>query len=195
MIEQLRKLSERLYQVCLYAYPSEHRKLYRLQMTQTFNDLCRATAKQETLMAFVDLWLRVLIDVASSASNEYIVEMRRKLQMSRTGIITLVLVIIFSILTGYINLNANEVQAPMACILLFSFLAGMFQPKAAWRWSVLIGLSIPLSYFIGFAVKYKVVDPPHYPITLIVLVIPALIATYIGVLAKRLISSVRIQAG
>jgi len=164
-------------------------------MTQTFNDLCRATAKQETLMAFVDLWLRVLIDVASSASNEYIVEMRRKLQMSRTGIITLVLVIIFSILTGYINLNANEVQAPMACILLFSFLAGMFQPKAAWRWSVLIGLSIPLSYFIGFAVKYKVVDPPHYPITLIVLVIPALIATYIGVLAKRLISSVRIQAG
>jgi len=76
------------------------------------------------------------------------------------------------------------------CILLFSFLSGLIQPRWAWRWAVLIGLSIPISTFVGLAINFNFVDPPpRYPITTAVLVIPALIAAYGGALANRLIHS------
>jgi hypothetical protein len=108
--------------------------------------------------------------------------------MSTKSLVTLVLTVVFSIFTGYVNVTATEVQAPMACILLFSFLSGLIQPKAAWRWALLIGLSIPVSTFVGLAVNYQFVDPPpHYPIFLIVLVIPALIAVYSSSLLKHIV--------
>ncbi len=106
--------------------------------------------------------------------------------MTRKGWLTLGLALAFGALLSYIDLNSQEVQLPMFCLLLFSFTLGTLQPKAAWRWGVLMGLSLPASYFVGFAVNYRVVDPPRYPITLVILVIPALIAAYGGAFANRI---------
>ena len=115
--------------------------------------------------------------------------------MSRKSLGVLALALIFAVLTGYVNLTASEVQAPMGCILLFSFLCGFLQPIAAWRWGVLIGLSIMLSTFVGLAINYPMIDVPHFPITLAVLVIPGLIAAYGGVLVRYSVSSLRTQNG
>lgn len=194
MSNRLTQISQRFYDVLLYVYPSEQRKAYGKQMSQTFSDMCRAVERQGNSRAFVHLWVRTLSDIAISASAEHITVCRRKGLMSRLSTLVLGLVVIFSVLTGYVNLNANEVQAPMACILVFSGVAGFLQPKAAWRWGLLIGLSIPLSYFIGFAINYKVIYPPHYPITLVVLVIPALVATYFGVFFRWIITPKQQQA-
>lgn len=106
--------------------------------------------------------------------------------MTRRGWLTIGLAVAFGALLGYIDLNSQEVQLPMLCLLLFSFTLGIAQPKAAWRWGVLMGLSIPISYFVAFAVNYRAVDPPRYPITLAVLIIPALVAAYGGAFASRL---------
>ena len=100
--------------------------------------------------------------------------------MTRKGWLTLVLALAYGGLLAYIDLNSKEVQLPMACLLLFSFTLGVCQPKAAWRWAVLMGLSLPIGYFVAFAMNYRAVDAPRYPITLVVLVIPALIAAYGG---------------
>jgi hypothetical protein len=106
--------------------------------------------------------------------------------MSTKSLMVLALALALGILTGYVNITATEVQAPMLCLLCFSFLIGFMQPRGAWRWAVLIGLSIPVSTFIGLAVNFQFVDtPPRYPITLVVLVIPALIAAYIGAFSNK----------
>ena len=108
--------------------------------------------------------------------------------MSKRSLFIWSLTGLFAVITGYINVNANEVQAPMACILLFSFVLGLLQRKNAWLRAIVIGLSIPASYFLAFAVNIKPIDPPRLPITTAVLVIPALVATYAGVVVSLGIS-------
>ena len=92
-----------------------------------------------------------------------------------------VLAAIFFVFTGFANLTAPEVQAPMGCLLLSAGILGLLRPIAAWRWGLLIGLSVPLSYFFVLAANIKINEIPHFPITLSVLVIPATIAAYCGV--------------
>ncbi len=106
--------------------------------------------------------------------------------MTRKGWLAVGLALTFGGLLGYIDLNSQEVQLPMFCLLLFSFTLGVFQPKAAWRWGLLMGLSLPVAYFVAFATNLRAVDAPRYPITLAVLVIPALAAAYLGAFASRL---------
>lgn len=106
--------------------------------------------------------------------------------MTRRSWLTLGLAILFGGLLGYIDVYSQEVQLPMFCLLLFSFTLGVVQPKAAWRWGVLMGLSLPAAYFVAFALNLRAVDAPRYPITLVVLVIPALVAAYGGALVQRL---------
>jgi hypothetical protein len=106
--------------------------------------------------------------------------------MTRKDFLVGGLALAFGTLLGYINVNSNEVQLPMFCLLLFSFTLGVAQPKATWRWGLLIGLSIPISYFVAFAINYHAVDAPHLPITLVVLVVPALVAAYAGAFASQL---------
>src|SRR5579859_8153604 len=100
--------------------------------------------------------------------------------MARKSWLTVVLALAFGVLLGYIDLNSREVQLPMACLLLFSFTLGVLQPRAAWRWGVLMGLSLPIAYFVALALNYRAIDAPRYPLSLAVLVIPALIAAYAG---------------
>ena len=114
--------------------------------------------------------------------------------MTRRGWLVTGLAILFAALLGYIDVNSQEVQLPMFCLLLFSFTLGAFQPKAAWRWGLLMGLSLPLAYFAAFAINYRAVDAPRTPITLVVLVIPGLVAAYGGALASRFTRSANASA-
>lgn len=114
--------------------------------------------------------------------------------MSTKGLLLFALALFLSILTGYVNISATENQAPMLCILLFSFLMGLLEPKQAWRWALMIGLSIPISTFVGLAINFDFPDPPqHFPIFLAVLVIPALIATYAAVFVKHILAGTQQQ--
>ena len=114
--------------------------------------------------------------------------------MTRRGWLAVGMAVAFGALLGYVNVNSQEVQLPMFCLLLFSFTLGALQPKAAWRWGVLMGLSLPISYFVAFAVNYRAIDPPRYPITLAVLVIPGLVAAYGGALVSRFSQGTGTQA-
>lgn len=114
--------------------------------------------------------------------------------MNRRSWLVVALALAFGALLGYIDLNSQEVQLPMFCLLLFSFTLGALQPKAAWRWGVLLGLSLPAAYFAAFALNLRAMDAPRYPITLAVLVIPALVAAYAGAFASRLSQPPNAQA-
>ncbi|MCC6904621.1 MAG: hypothetical protein IT326_02185 [Anaerolineae bacterium] len=110
--------------------------------------------------------------------------------MSRKSRFVLILALVFAGITGVLNVNTTEVIVPMSCLLIFSFVCGLVQPKGAWRWGILIGLSIMISTFVGLAVNFQFPEPPpRFPITAIVLVIPALIGAYTGAFIHRVFAS------
>ncbi len=195
-MNKILRTSQCLYRVMLTLYPLEHRQAYGNQMVQTFRDMCCDTLAKRGYSALAILWLETFSDVVVSAFVEHSALFRSGTKMSRKGLLILALVLVFGLLTGYINLNATEVQSPIACILVFSFLAGGLQPKAAWRWALLIAISIPLSYFIGGAIHYPIVDPPRslgFDPKFLILIIPALVATYSGALFSRTVGPINRQ--
>lgn len=65
-------ISERVYRVLLRAYPEEFRRAYGRQMEQAFWDLCREETRRGGGVGLVRLWVRVGLDLASSAAVERI---------------------------------------------------------------------------------------------------------------------------
>lgn len=186
MSKNILRVSCSCYRALLFVYPAEHRRLYGDAMLQTFRAMLQDASMPKA--SVILLWIQVLRDTAVNAPIEHFSVMKGKLPMSPQSRFALIFALTFSVLTGYINITATEVLVPMFCLLLFSFVAGLIQPKGAWRWAVIIGLSITLSTFIGLAINFNFPDaPPRYPITLVVLVLPALVAAYIGSLANRVL--------
>ncbi|HVO44079.1 MAG TPA: hypothetical protein VMT34_15730 [Aggregatilineales bacterium] len=103
-------------------------------------------------------------------------------------VIVLGLAIVFAVFTGYVNLNSSEVPPPLLCVLTFAGLLGLLDPKRAWLWGAVIGLSIVGSYGIGVAIHYPIVDAPRDSggiLTTAVIVVPGVVAAYIGAFARR----------
>jgi hypothetical protein len=189
MKTMLVRASVALYRALLRLYPADHRRTYGAEMTLTFRDMAQAAYARRRSVALLWLWAEILPDTLTNATIEHVEALRGNPPMSRKSLVVLSLALVCSLLTGYVNVTATEVLPPMLCILLFSGLTGLLQPKGAWRWAALIGLSIPISTFVGLAINFHFVDaPPRYPITLVVLVISALIAAYLGVLLNHVLT-------
>ena len=75
------------------------------------------------------IWLAAVADLLINVPIEYISIWRERRIMSRKSVGVLILTLALSALTGYVNVTASEVQAPMLCILLFSFVTGLLQPR------------------------------------------------------------------
>jgi hypothetical protein len=71
------RVSERLYRVLLVVYPEEFRNEYGAQLEQTFGDLCREKVERGGFAGLARLWVRTLLDLASTAAVQRIHERRR----------------------------------------------------------------------------------------------------------------------
>ncbi len=109
--------------------------------------------------------------------------------MTRRSRLVAGLALVLGALLGYLDLHSTEVLLPMLSLLSFSFVLGFLQPKTAWLWGIIMGLSLPATYGVASAVHYTAADAPGRPITLVVLVVPALVAAYVGALAHRMNAS------
>lgn len=65
-----RSYSEQVYRVLLLAYPKEYRREYGPQMEQAFRDLRREALRRGGGIGLARLWVRVGLDLASSAVVE-----------------------------------------------------------------------------------------------------------------------------
>jgi len=61
-----------LYRTLLYAYPSDFRRYYRAEMTQTFRDCQGAAYARTCWLGLAELWLRTFFDLVQSASVEHL---------------------------------------------------------------------------------------------------------------------------
>lgn len=91
-----------------------------------------------------------------------------------------ILALIFAVITGYLNVTATENLPSLVCLLVFPFILSWTRDKKVWLWGLIIGLSVMGSQFFALAINYRVVDAPRYPVTLAILVLPALVSAYAG---------------
>lgn len=69
---RLLRISNRIYQLLLAAYPSKFRRIYRGQMAQVFRDCCRDAYQQGGSGSVIVLWIVAFYDLATSALGEHI---------------------------------------------------------------------------------------------------------------------------
>ncbi len=87
-----------------------------------------------------------------------------------------------------VDLHNDEVQAVVLVLLVGGFILGAIWPGGAWRWALILGLSILIGD--NGAPRLGLARGPAQPVnwgTLIAL-IPAFIGTYVGVGVRKMIS-------
>jgi hypothetical protein len=88
---------------------------------------------------------------------------------------------------GYVNTHTDEVPIVLTTTLVATGLLGLAQPRAAWRWGILVALALPASQITALLFGWRVPYPNGWsglPVTLVALV-PGLIGAYAGALARR----------
>ena len=88
-----------------------------------------------------------------------------------------------------VDLHNDEVQAAVLVLLAGGFVLGGLWPQAAWRWALVLGLSIVVGDNAAprLGLSATPIEPMNWG-TLIAL-IPAAIGTYVGVGVRALMSA------
>jgi hypothetical protein len=109
----------------------------------------------------------------------------------RTGIAAAI-AIASAVFVGWANLHTDEPTVIVALILLLSLALGLFQPRLAWLWAIVIGASVEASYIVCAALHLHVPFPgpdvnrllSHLALVPIPMV-PAFAGVYAGVALRR----------
>ncbi|MGH7594445.1 MAG: hypothetical protein ACRELE_11440 [Gemmatimonadales bacterium] len=95
-------------------------------------------------------------------------------------------------LAVWIDLHNDEPQAAALVLAVGGLVVGALWPAAAWRWTIILGLSI----FVGDPLGVRLGATPPWPeqginFGSLIALVPAFIGTYAGVGARALIGSIR----
>ena len=96
----------------------------------------------------------------------------------------LLLALYLGLLTGLTDLRTDDPQLPALLLITFGLFLGFAQPKAAWRWALILGLWVPGLGFISRAAHVTSAPLSDLLFSFVALV-PALIGAYAGVRVNR----------
>ncbi len=124
--------------------------------------------------------------------------------MSRKTLFLLILAVSLAILAGWVDLTARELQSEVLVIVSGGFVLGALGPKGAWRWALILGLSIAAAEWLALGLGIEPAGFAHaqaenpgrlltftYANALLAFtaLVPAFTATYMGAWAHRLMYS------
>lgn len=88
---------------------------------------------------------------------------------------------------GWIDLHTTEVVVTVLALLLAGLLLGLLQPRAAWRWAVLLALGLPSMAAVGRLLRVRTAEPIQLdPRIALVALAFALVGCYTGVVVRRM---------
>ena len=180
--------SERLFGILLHLYPAQHRAEYGDAMAQHFRDMCREAYQCEGRRGLIKTWIKLVIDTLRNVPVEQWKGIRTGGSMRNKTTLVIGLAILGSLFTGYIDSHASEVQATLMVMLPITFVLGFIQPKQAWLWALIVGLSVPLSYLVVLITGAHYSNPPPNGFTTLIALVPAFIGTYCGVVLRKIFS-------
>ncbi len=102
------------------------------------------------------------------------------------------LALLGGLFAGAIDFNATEPQPAALLVLIFAGIVGLIQPRAAWRWAIIVALGLPLAHLILRQLGWQprnAPEPGEYA-TLIAL-IPGFMGAYSGVLIRKAVGASR----
>jgi len=181
-------LSERLFRLVLRLYPVQHRDDYGDAMAQHFRDMCREAYDRQGRRGLVKTWIKGVIDTLRNAPVEQWTAIQAGGIMRTKTMVVIVLALIGSGFTGYIDSHASEVQATLMVMLPITFSLGFIQPKRAWLWALIVGLSVPVSYLLVLVSGAHYNNPPPNGFTTLIALVPAFVGTYCGVAFRKILS-------
>jgi hypothetical protein len=176
---------EKVYALLLLAYPAEFRRRFGQEMRQVFRARTRGRSAGQSFRDSARFWTELLADWLTSATQE------RISSMTKFGITVFIGALAFGLFAAYTDFRNDEVQAPVLVVFVGSFVLGLIQPRSAWRWALLIALSLPLAHWIGpaFGIYPRVPATPNNFATLLAL-IPAFVGAYSAVAVRWMFGAI-----
>lgn len=108
--------------------------------------------------------------------------------MERMTIVLILVALALAAFTGWVDVHNTDVQPAVACVLGFSLALSLVRPRLWWLWTLMIGLSIPVTHIIvrasGLHLNYTV---DSFAGTFIAL-IPACLGAAAGFIVRLVIS-------
>ncbi len=92
-----------------------------------------------------------------------------------------------AVFAGVVDTHNDEVQAAVLVILVGAGTLALIEPRAAWRWALLLGLSIPVTYLLVPLVDDTAPFDIHNYWGTFVAFIPAFVGAYGGVFLRWLV--------
>ncbi len=187
-LERWLKLSVGCYRWLLLMYPADFRRTYGTGMVQVFRDTCRASWRDRGEIGLISCWLQNFVDLFLNAVVERWVTLMRTTSIRLTYLIALVL----SLILGYLDHRATEVQGSVIILLVLCFLSSFFFPRGGWTRAIIIGMGIPLVSWIYIVVGQPgpASGLPFHLDTLLALV-PAMIGAGCGSGMRKVVEGVR----
>ena len=88
----------------------------------------------------------------------------------------------------HVDLHNDEVQATVLVVLVGGGLLGMMAPRRAWRWALLLGISIVAGDYAALQLHLVARAPEPINWGALIAFIPAFIGTYVGVGVRSMLS-------
>ena len=103
-----------------------------------------------------------------------------QLTMQRVGFGTLLVAFLLAI--GFLNTHTDELLVVVPVVAVAATVLGLAQPRAAWRWGLLVGLAVPGSQVVAHLLGLPVPYPNEWRdlAAPFVVIVPALIGAYVG---------------
>lgn len=99
------------------------------------------------------------------------------------------LAVILGLVVGFLDLRVTEVVLTILALMTSGMLLGLIQPKAAWRWALLIAIGLPIMEIVAIITGMHTAEPVRLdPLIALAALGFSLLGAYAGVFMRYLMS-------
>ncbi len=105
----------------------------------------------------------------------------------RSNAIAWITTIALAAVTAWLDLLIHDISISLVIVLAAAMLVGTIWRERAWRWAIVIGLSIPVPHLIRDTLVHH--DPLAPSLALVASFIPSFVGAYMGAFLNKMVSA------